>query len=143
MLIFIIDWGSKTFAQAYLEPYTAIAILPFFNLTLAYNTGAAFSFLDTGTFWPNLLFGSIAIVVSIILLGWLYRTPRQKQMMNIALTLILGGALGNLWDRIHYQHVIDFIDFYVVNWHWPVFNFADAAVSIGALLVIWSWVRNE
>lgn len=143
MLVLMADLATKAFAQSHLDLHFSEPVLPFFNLTLAYNTGAAFSFLDTGSFWPGLLFGAIATVASIALLLWLYRSPRKEHTMNIALALILGGALGNLWDRIRYQHVIDFIDLYVASWHWPVFNVADAAVSVGAMLMIWHWMRKN
>lgn len=143
LIILIVDSTSKSLIQFYLQPYTSLNLFPFFNLTLTYNTGAAFSFLNTGTLWPNILFGIIAITVSIFLLAWLYRLPSKAGMMNTALAFILGGALGNCWDRIRYHHVIDFLDFYVANWHWPVFNIADAAVFIGACLLMWDRIRKK
>jgi signal peptidase II len=140
LLIFMVDWGTKALANTYLDPYVPLPVFPFFNLTLAYNTGAAFSFLSSGFFWSNILFGVIAFVVSLFILGWLYRLPRHESLIGLGLALILGGALGNLWDRIRYEHVIDFVDLYVSNWHWPVFNVADVAVSLGAFLIIWKWM---
>jgi len=141
LLVFFADWASKTLANHYLDLYIPLSVFPSFNLTLAYNTGAAFSFLDNASAWTNLMFGCIALGVSIGILVWLCRLPRQEKWMSIGLALILGGALGNLWDRIRYQHVIDFLDFYVANWHWPVFNLADLAVSMGAILVAWKWLN--
>jgi len=141
VVVFIVDRLTKELARIYLDPYVPIAVIPSLNFTLAYNTGAAFSFLNTGSFWPNILFGSITAVISIIIIKWLYSLPRQEYMINTALTLILGGALGNLWDRIQFHHVIDFIDCYVNSWHWPIFNVADAAVSIGAVLLMGHWFR--
>lgn len=143
ILIFTVDWGTKLLAEKYLIPYISVPVIPFFNLTLAYNTGAAFSLLDTGSVWPNILFGIIAASVSLIILLWLYRISSKEKLLCIALASILGGALGNLWDRIHYYHVIDFIDFYIVSWHWPVFNTADIAVCLGAILAIYQWVKTE
>jgi signal peptidase II len=140
LMVFAADWGTKELANSYLDPYVPVQIFPFFNLTLAYNTGAAFSFLDNASLWPNILFSVIALGVSIAILVWLARLPRSDKMMSIGLTLILGGALGNLWDRVRYEHVIDFVDLYVRTWHWPVFNVADMAVSLGAFLIIWRWM---
>src|SRR5438128_2557942 len=121
------DTLTKRMAELYLFPYQSVPVFSFFNWTLAYNTGAAFNFLAGGSFWPNLLFGGIALTVCGILLVWLFRLPRAAYGMNIALALILGGALGNLLDRICHRHVIDFIEFHLANWYWPVFNLADAA----------------
>lgn len=140
VLVFFIDWGTKTLANFYLAPYLPLPVFPFFNLTLAYNTGAAFSFLDNASSWSNVLFAAIALGVSCAILIWLSRLPRSDRMTSIGLAFILGGALGNLWDRFRYEHVIDFIDLYVQTWHWPVFNLADAAVSVGAFLVLWRWM---
>lgn len=140
LLVFVTDWGTKELANSYLDPYVPVAVFPFFNLTLAYNTGAAFSFLDNSALWPNALFGLVALGVSIAILVWLARLPRGERQMSIGLALILGGALGNLWDRIRYEHVIDFVDLYVRSWHWPVFNVADMAVSLGAFLIILRWL---
>ncbi len=140
LLVFVADWGTKTLANAHLELYMPVSVFPCFNLTLAYNTGAAFSFLDNASLWPNILFGLIALGVSIAILLWLACLPRAEKSMGVGLALILGGALGNLWDRVRYEHVIDFIDLYVRSWHWPVFNVADLAVSLGAFLIVWRWL---
>ncbi len=136
LLVFVLDWGTKEAANYYLTAYVPRPVFPFFNLTLAYNTGAAFSFLDNRAAWSNTMFAAIALGVSLAILLWLARSPRREKMTGIGLTVILGGALGNLWDRVRYEHVIDFLDFYVSQWHWPVFNLADTAVSIGAFLII-------
>lgn len=143
VLIFVVDGATKLLSEKYLIPYTSVPISSFFNLTLVYNTGAAFSLLDTGSFWSNLLFGAIASLVSLVILVWLYRISNKEKLLSIALASILGGALGNLCDRIRYHHVIDFIDLYVSTWHWPVFNIADAGVCCGALLVIYHLVKAK
>jgi signal peptidase II len=143
VLVFLADWWTKQLALTHLVPYEALAVFPSVNLTLAFNTGAAFSFLDGGVWWPNLLFGCIALAISLGILIWLRRLPREDALMGVALSLILGGALGNLWDRISHKHVIDFMDLYIANWHWPVFNVADAAVCVGAGLIIFKWTRGE
>jgi len=143
LLVFLADWWTKKLALRDLIPYEAIPIFPSLNFTLAFNTGAAFSFLDGSIFWSNLLFGCIAFAISVGILIWLYRLSQEDRLMSIALTLILGGALGNLWDRIWHKHVIDFIDLYLGKWHWPVFNLADAAVCLGAILIIYKWTKAE
>ncbi len=143
VVILALDWFSKSMIQQHLQLYQTISVAPFINLTLAYNTGAAFSFLDTGSFWPNVLFGVVAVVVSVIILIWMSRLKRQEKLMAIALACILGGAIGNLWDRVRYQRVTDFIDLYVADWHWPVFNVADMAVCLGALLIVYQWMKAK
>lgn len=133
-IVLILDRFSKTFAEQYLSAYTPLAITPGFNLTLSYNKGAAFSFLDQvpGQTW---IFGTIAVIVSIAIVVWILRLSWRNYCICIALSLIVGGALGNLWDRIAYGHVIDFIQLYVSHFYWPVFNVADSAVCIGAVLL--------
>ena len=133
-IVMILDRLTKNFAEEYLSAYTPLAIMPGFNLTLSYNKGAAFSFLDhvSGQTW---IFGSIAIIVSIAILIWLIRLPWRHYWTCIALSLIVGGALGNLWDRLAYGHVIDFIQLYVSHFYWPVFNIADSAVCVGAVIL--------
>lgn len=140
-LVFLADWGSKALVQSHLSLYEAVAVVPGLNIALYYNRGAAFSFLSNSAVMPNLIFGALALIISVIILFWLYKQPRSECIMNLALTLILGGALGNLWDRLRYQHVVDFLDVYAYDWHWPVFNLADAAVCLGAILIIWKWSK--
>lgn len=133
-LVLILDRFSKFFAEEYLRFSEPVSITPGFNLTLSYNKGAAFSFLQKmpGQTW---VFGTIAILVSIGLLIWLFRLSRKEAWVCISLSLIVGGALGNLWDRLTYGHVIDFIQLYVSHFYWPVFNIADSAVCVGAVML--------
>jgi len=133
-IVIILDRFSKHFAEEYLSFSSPVAIIPGFNLTLSYNKGAAFSFLDKmpGQTW---MFGTIAFLVSVGLLIWLLRLSCRQYWLCIALSLIVGGALGNLWDRITYGHVIDFIQLYVSHFYWPVFNVADSAVCVGAVIL--------
>src|SRR5688572_13242378 len=119
--VILLDRITKTLALKYLVAYQPLAVLPFFNLTLAYNRGAAFSFLDSAPGWQVWFFAAIAIVVSLGIVIWLQRLSYKQYWLCIALTLIVGGALGNLSDRIRYEHVIDFIELYVSRWHWPAF----------------------
>lgn len=136
VLVFLVDRITKYCAQKWLVLYTPVAIFPFFNLTLAYNKGAAFSFLDSFSGWQVWLFGLISVVVSAGILIWLYRLPTHQRWLSVSLTLVLGGALGNFCDRVLYGHVIDFLDFYVGHLHWPAFNIADSAICVGAVMLV-------
>lgn len=136
VLIIIADQVSKYFAIHYLSDEQPIILLPWLNLILAHNTGAAFSLLNHAGGWQQWLFGGIAIVVSIVILIWLYSLQAKDIWTAIGLSLILGGALGNLIDRIYRGFVVDFIDFHVQQWHWPVFNVADSAICIGAFILV-------
>ena len=141
LVVFITDYLTKRMVINNIHLHHSVPVLPHFNYTLEYNNGAAFSFLNVSAVWPNLVFGGISIVVSMFIILWLSRLRRSDRLMSIGLAMILGGALGNLWDRFSYNHVIDFIDLYISNWHWPVFNVADAAISVGAFLLILKWVK--
>lgn len=135
ILVIIVDQITKFLAIVFLPFNQAVPILPFFNLALAHNMGAAFSFLGNKGGWTAWLFGIIAVVISILIIFWLTRVSRSERWLAIALTLILGGAVGNLIDRIHYGFVIDFIQLYYKNWYWPAFNIADSAICIGAVML--------
>lgn len=143
VVVFALDRFTKIVALTKLTEYLPWPVMPFFNLTLSYNTGAAFSFLNTASGWQKWLFGSLAAIVSIVLIVWLKKISYQQRWLAIALALIIGGALGNLCDRIVYGFVIDFIDFYISHWHWPVFNIADSAICIGAAMLFWDAVRSR
>jgi signal peptidase II len=134
--VLVIDRLTKLLAIKNLELNQVHPITSFFNLYLNYNTGAAFSFLSTASGWQTPLFGTLAIVVGIVIIAWLIKLPPQKKLLAVALALVLGGIFGNLYDRISYGYVIDFLDFYIPNWkHWPTFNFADSAICVGAFLL--------
>ncbi len=111
-------------------------VLPFLNFALVHNTGAAFGFLSTAGGWQKFFFISIAALATIVIVLMLIKIPRRDWFMQVSLSLILGGALGNLVDRLIHGHVIDFIDFYVGSWHFWTFNVADAAISIGAVMLV-------
>ncbi len=137
LLVLVIDQASKFYFEDKLEMYQQIVVIPdYFSWTLAYNTGAAFSFLADSSGWQRWLFALIAIVVSAVLVVWLKRLGRNETWLAVALALVLGGALGNLYDRIALGHVIDFI---LVHWqnrhHFPAFNFADSAITVGAIML--------
>lgn len=135
IVVFGLDRFTKYIAEAYLNAYTELPIFPGFNLTLSYNKGAAFSFLDQAPGWQTWFFGSIAILVTIGIIIWLSRLSARDRWVSIALSLVVGGALGNLWDRINYGQVTDFIQLYVSHYYWPVFNVADSAVCVGAFML--------
>nr|VFK50925.1 MAG: signal peptidase II Aspartic peptidase. MEROPS family A08 [Candidatus Kentron sp. TUN]VFK52094.1 MAG: signal peptidase II Aspartic peptidase. MEROPS family A08 [Candidatus Kentron sp. TUN] len=133
--IVILDQATKYLASTMLDLYDPVSVLPFFNFTLTHNPGAAFSFLSNAGGWQRWLFIGLTIVISVILIHWLRNVPRGETRLSVALTLVLGGALGNLWDRLTLGAVIDFIDLHYHGWHWPTFNVADSAITIGAILL--------
>jgi signal peptidase II len=136
-LVIVLDQITKHIAIAELEPYKAHAVIPgFLNWTLAYNAGAAFSFLHDAGGWQRWLFTILAIGVSAVLVAWLGRTPRGEWRTALPLALVIGGALGNLIDRMRFGHVTDFIEVYYQQWSWPAFNVADSAICVGAVLLI-------
>ncbi len=142
-LVIVFDQLSKWWADSALELYQSIAVLPSFNITLAYNHGAAFSFLASESGWQRWFFTGLAIVVSTILLFWLKRLKSDAKLEAASLALILGGALGNVIDRVVHGYVIDFLDIYYGTYHWPAFNIADSAICIGAILLIFDSFRNK
>jgi signal peptidase II len=119
----------------------SLPVTSFFNLVLAYNKGAAFSFLAEQAGWQRYFFTGISIVATLFIL-YLLKRHTGRRLFCWALALILGGAIGNLIDRIIYGHVIDFLDFHVLNWHWPAFNVADSAICIGAILFVVDELRR-
>lgn len=112
-----------------------LRLAPVLNLVLTYNRGAAFGFLSAASGWQNVLFMGIAVAMSILILAMLAGLKRGQDALGVGLALVLGGALGNLIDRIRLGRVVDFIDFHVGNWHWYTFNLADSAISVGAVLL--------
>ena len=138
LAVLLSDQLTKQLAEHYLTPHQAVNLLPFFDWYLTYNTGAAFSFLRSAGGWQRWLFTIIAIVISLVILQWLRRLPRNETLTAIALCLILGGAVGNLVDRIYLGHVIDYIQVWLGSYPWPAFNIADAAISIGAVMLVLS-----
>ncbi len=141
--ILAFDQLTKYLAVKYLVLYQPMPLMPSFNITLAHNTGAAFSLLGSAGGWQRWFFAGVALLASIVCVGWLYRLPAKQRFTASAISLILGGALGNLWDRLQYGYVIDFIDFYLQDWHWPVFNIADAAICIGVSLLIFTSFKPQ
>jgi signal peptidase II len=137
-LVVVLDQLTKAIVLRTLEPYVPHAVIPgFFNWTLAFNTGAAFSFLADQPGWQRWLFSVLALAVSFVLARWLARTPRSDWRTALPLALVIGGALGNLIDRVRAGHVTDFIQVYYGDWVFPSFNVADSAISVGAVLLVW------
>lgn len=137
VVVIALDQLTKQIALAMLTPYTPHAVVPgFLNWTLAFNTGAAFSFLHDAGGWQRWLFSALAIGVCAVLVVWLRRLPRGEWRTALPLALVIGGALGNLIDRVRLGRVTDFIEVYHQQWSWPAFNVADSAISVGAVLLI-------
>jgi signal peptidase II len=131
-----LDQVTKFLATHFLQLHNPRALFPGFNLTLTHNTGAAFSMLSQAGGWQRWLFVLLTITVSIAIVIWLRNLPHHRRWMGCCLALILGGALGNLCDRLVLGYVIDFIDVYYHHLHWPAFNIADSAITIGAIMLI-------
>ncbi|HEV7491255.1 MAG TPA: signal peptidase II [Rhodanobacteraceae bacterium] len=136
-LVIALDQLTKHIAIGSLEPYAPHAVIPgFLNWTLAFNSGAAFSFLNNAGGWQRWLFSALAIGICAVLTVWLRRLGRGEWKTAMPLALVIGGALGNLIDRVRFGHVTDFIEVYYRQWSWPAFNVADSAISVGAVLLI-------
>lgn len=135
-VVVALDQLTKWTALRYLTRHAEVAVTPFLNLTLVYNRGAAFGFLNDAGGWQHFFFVGLALVASAAILYLLYTTARSNRIVTVALALILGGAIGNVIDRLLYGHVVDFIDVYYGSWHWPAFNVADSAITIGAVLLV-------
>ena len=136
LLIIVLDQVSKSAAVHWLTLNQAHPLFPGFNLTLVHNPGAAFSFLRDAGGWQRYFFIILTTVIGVVLLVWLVRLPAGRTLLACALALVIGGAVGNLWDRLQYGYVIDFIQVYYDKWSWPVFNIADSAITVGAVLLI-------
>jgi len=142
--VVVVDQITKIAADSQLIlNQSRVEITSWFNLTLHYNPGAAFSFLSDAGGWQRWFFTIVSAGVSIVLLVWLYRLSRQEKILTWSLALILGGAIGNLIDRVAYGHVIDFIQWHYQGSYFPTFNIADSAITLGAVLLIISTVRGE
>ncbi|HYD79689.1 MAG TPA: signal peptidase II [Paucimonas sp.] len=140
-IVMLLDQVTKITVAKLFTYGESLPVTSFFNLVLAYNKGAAFSFLATESGWQRYLFTGLGIAAAIFIVYLLKRHAGQK-LFCWALALILGGAVGNVIDRIAYGHVIDFLDFHVGGWHWPAFNVADTGISIGVALLLLDELRR-
>jgi len=136
LLAVILDQGSKLVIDSSMRLYQSIPVMPYFNLTYVHNTGAAFSFLSEAGGWQRWFFAGLAILISAAIAVWLARLKQREILLAVALSLVLGGAIGNLIDRLAYGYVIDFLDVYYGDWHWPAFNVADSAITLGVMLML-------
>ncbi len=136
LLAIILDQASKLAIAGSMHLYQSIQIMPYFNLTYVHNTGAAFSFLSDAGGWQRWFFAGLALLISVVIAVWLARLKQHETLLAIALALVLGGAIGNLIDRLAYGYVIDFLDVYYQTWHWPAFNIADSAITLGVILML-------
>lgn len=134
--VIALDLGTKALATATLSYGDPVPVMPLFNLTLLHNTGAAFSFLADAAGWQRWFFVGLAVVVSVVLVYWLKGLKRDETWTAVAIALILGGAIGNVYDRVVHGYVVDFLHFYWQDWHFPAFNLADTAITIGAGMMI-------
>lgn len=142
-LVLVLDQGSKLAVLRLIEPYQTIPVIPGFNLTLAFNRGASFSFLADAGGWQRWLFSAISVAASVVIVVLLRRTAPGDRLNGIGLSLVLGGAVGNLIDRLWLGHVVDFLDVYYGTAHWPAFNVADSAITVGAALLVLGMWRQE
>lgn len=135
-----LDLATKVWISAAFEPGEVKRVTSFFNLVLVYNTGAAFSFLAGAGGWQRWFFMGVSIVVSGVIL-WMLRRHAGERFLSCALALVLGGALGNLYDRVTLGHVVDFVQLHAAGYYWPAFNVADSAITVGVVMLIWDGVR--
>ena len=134
--IVIVDQLTKWWALVALPLQRPVEILPFFNLTLVYNRGAAFSFLAGAGGWQRLFFIVLAMVIALAIAVWLARSAWRQRWLAASLALVLGGAVGNVIDRVRFGYVVDFLDLHAGGWHWPAFNVADSAITVGAVALL-------
>ncbi|NBB93906.1 MAG: lipoprotein signal peptidase [Gammaproteobacteria bacterium] len=135
-VVVALDLFTKQLAMQHLELYRPNAVFSWLNMTLAHNTGAAFSFLAGGSGWQRWFLSAVAVIIVAVLLVWLWRLPHRARLLPSALALVIGGAIGNLIDRLRFGYVVDFIDVHYAGWHWPAFNLADSAIVVGVILLL-------
>jgi signal peptidase II len=140
-VVVAVDLSSKYYFDSNFQYGETRYVAPFFNWVLVYNPGAAFSFLADAGGWQREFFIGLTLVITSALL-WMLKNSQQNKLLSIALVLTIGGALGNLFDRIVHGHVVDFIQWHVAGYYWPAFNIADSAICIGAALLVWDAIRQ-
>jgi signal peptidase II len=143
ILVILCDQATKYIVKSWFPLERTLPVIPHLNFSLAYNHGAAFGLLAQAGGWQRWFFVAVAIVIYAGGVWWMRRLDYNRDnLTGIGIALILGGAIGNIIDRVCYGHVIDFIDFYVGNWHWYTFNVADIAICVGAAFILFKSVRN-
>nr|WP_024330506.1 signal peptidase II [Simiduia agarivorans] len=136
VLMIVLDQWTKWYATESLSYGVPVPVNAFLDWTLLHNPGAAFSFLSDQGGWQRWFFTAIALVVSLVLVVWIWRLPDDKKLESLALSLVLGGAIGNLIDRVQLGYVVDFISVHYQSYYWPAFNIADSAICVGVALLI-------
>ncbi len=140
-IVLIIDQFTKTLILGYYRLGDHTPVTAFFNIVRAHNTGAAFSFLAEHSGWQRWLFTAIGVAAAVFIL-WMLKTHAGQKLFSFAMASILGGAIGNVIDRMMHGYVVDFLDFYVGNWHFPAFNVADSAITLGAICLVLDELRR-
>ena len=140
-LVVAADLATKVWVTRSFSTGDVVTVTPFFNLVLVYNTGAAFSFLADAGGWQRWFFMTVSAAVSVVIV-WLLRRHHRDRLMACALALVLGGALGNLYDRATLGKVVDFVQLHAAGYYWPAFNVADSAISVGVVLLVWDSIRE-
>jgi len=136
VLVIAIDQVTKRLIMGSFELFDRLPVMPYFDLVRLHNTGAAFSFLANASGWQNWFFTGVAVVVSGIIFWWFIRQPPDRVVVPLGLVLVLGGAIGNVIDRLQHGYVVDFILVYYERWSFPVFNVADSAITLGVILLL-------
>lgn len=143
LVVIALDQATKFLVTRFLELYERVEVLPVLDFTLLHNTGAAFSMLAGASGWQRWFFIGLALVVSVMLTVWIWRIPRGDKLLPLALSLILGGAIGNVIDRVWHGYVVDFIHAHWGDAYFPAFNIADSAITVGAALLILDAFRER
>lgn len=142
LLIIVADHVTKFWVSSTLDYQEAVPVLPFFSLVLVHNTGAAFSFLADAGGWQRWFFIAVGVIATVVIVRLLHRHAHETRLA-FALALVLGGALGNVIDRVIFGYVVDFLYFHYQSFHWPAFNVADSAITVGAVLLVWDSLRSK
>jgi signal peptidase II len=143
VLVVVVDQLTKRLVDTSMQLYQSVELVPFFQLTYLRNQGAAFSFLAGAGGWQRWFFIGLAVAASALICFWLKRMDKERRWEAAAWALVLGGALGNLIDRVVYGYVIDFLDVYYGQWHWPAFNVADSAITVGVAMLLIDSFRSR
>jgi signal peptidase II len=142
-IVLLLDQWTKHLASSSLELYVPNKVTAFFNLTLMHNKGIAFSILADESGWQRYFLAVVAIMIVIWLFYWLYKNNYSQKLQNVALVFVVGGAIGNIWDRVLLGYVVDFIELHYQGYFWPAFNVADSAICFGAFLLIIDAFKNK
>jgi signal peptidase II len=134
--IILLDQVSKAWIQAVFDEFEVVVVWPVFNLTLVYNTGAAFSFLADAGGWQRWFFIILGGFVTLVMVVWLFRLRPVERLTGVGLALVIGGAVGNIIDRVWLGKVVDFLQWHWQGWYWPTFNIADSAITLGVILLL-------